>query len=708
MRKGQYQLIPVIILVASIAASIAIISYFSVNPIIFTNQTSTTTTTTSTTTTTISTDTPVQTTTVTTTMTTQPSTCSVGQVRCSGNLIEYCFNGNWRSSGTNCPYGCSNGQCNSSSTSTTTASTTTTAASTSTSTSTTSSTTTSTTTKSTTSSTTTTTPVPCTLISVSITPNCPNGNCIAGNIITMQGTYTGNCQSANFFQIDAISSDGFCKLQYVNGNIQGIYSTPTISGGSISGTYTVSSIPSACQGKTVSASAAGLYNGNPASGTQIGYTNTVTGSLRFATAPTSSTTTTTTSTTTTTTTSSTTTTTTTSTTTSTTTTTTIFTPPVFPKFMVNEGIAASGMYSSPLPYVTGIEIGGGSCSSSTTCPAEPYVYIISPYGGAAPLANCGTNPDTFANNLKQYLQNHPWIQMVEFQELEGRGCGNFNGTLFNKYRQAAQQANPYVLVGYTNSIDSNGVEELTTFINDGAQPDFLFGEFYFGGMNEYNLLQNYKNQGRVAHIGMWFSDSSSYVSSLRQIYLNGDTLIALQLKQTTGWTQPWTWSSVSPYIQSIVSSSNDTCTYGGVTCSGQANIATGYMSANAITLHVGTVTKLGIYIAITGSGNLRLALYSNNNGVPGIPLADTGAVATCGSVGWCEFSVTTPYYVSTPGTFWVAYSVDSTNPHFGRYVSGTNQADVISYTCCSTALPNPYGGTVNNVNIWQMRATYAN
>lgn len=67
----------------------------------------------------------------------------------------------------------------------------------------------------------------CTLVSASITSNCSGGDspdCEVGETIEMKGQWDGSCNlTANtYFQIDAKSLDGSCKVQYTGGSIQGI------------------------------------------------------------------------------------------------------------------------------------------------------------------------------------------------------------------------------------------------------------------------------------------------------------------------------------------------------------------------------------------------------------------------------------------------------------------------------------------------------
>jgi hypothetical protein len=114
---------------------------------------------------------------------------------------------------------------------------------------------------------------PCSLTSVSISANCGgDGLCSQGETITMSGTYTGDCSAADFFQIDAVSADGACNIQYNGASMRGIWdSSITLSGGTISGgSWVIPSIPSNCLGKTLSATAGALYHGGaPGTGTLI-------------------------------------------------------------------------------------------------------------------------------------------------------------------------------------------------------------------------------------------------------------------------------------------------------------------------------------------------------------------------------------------------------------------------------------------------------
>ncbi|MCX6820847.1 MAG: right-handed parallel beta-helix repeat-containing protein [Candidatus Aenigmarchaeota archaeon] len=142
--------------------------------------------------------------------------------------------------------------------------------------------------------TTTTLPQPCRLASASLSPNCAGGSssaCEKGETVSMSGTYTGDCAAANFLQVDALSSDGLCDIQYVGGTMQGV-SAPsiTLSGGTVSGSWAVPVIASSCSGKTMNPTYAALWKGVPVTGTQINMTSSTSGSLALAATPTTTTT----------------------------------------------------------------------------------------------------------------------------------------------------------------------------------------------------------------------------------------------------------------------------------------------------------------------------------------------------------------------------------------------------------------------------------
>ncbi len=158
----------------------------------------------------------------------------------------------------------------------------------------------------TTTTTTTTTTLPCTLSSVSITPNCAGGSsssCEPSETISMSASYTGDCDTVSYFQIDAGScpdangdnicdndaAKKVCAIQYSGGDMSGISSNAVMpSPGSFTGTWSIPAIHADCYGKTVNAYAAGLYDWGPPPTTGISFKGnaaspgSITGSFTFA------------------------------------------------------------------------------------------------------------------------------------------------------------------------------------------------------------------------------------------------------------------------------------------------------------------------------------------------------------------------------------------------------------------------------------------
>ncbi|MBL7170294.1 MAG: hypothetical protein ISS48_04700, partial [Candidatus Aenigmarchaeota archaeon] len=98
---------------------------------------------------------------------------------------------------------------------------------------TTSTTTTTTTTVSVTTTTSTTTTIPsCSLDSAYIICNCGSDNeCSSGESISVYGSISGSCPIITHLQIDASNYDGACDMQYIRGDISGIYGDyPSLSG----------------------------------------------------------------------------------------------------------------------------------------------------------------------------------------------------------------------------------------------------------------------------------------------------------------------------------------------------------------------------------------------------------------------------------------------------------------------------------------------
>jgi hypothetical protein len=70
--------------------------------------------------------------------------------------------------------------------------------------------------------------------------------------------------------------------------------------------------------------------------------------------------------------------------------------------------------------------------------------------------------------------------------------------------------------------------------------------------------------------------------------------------------------------------------------------------------HTGTITKLTAYFYANPPGNVRLAIYSDNGGVPDALLGVTNEVSVGGSFSWVDFPFASPVNVTAATTYWLA------------------------------------------------------
>jgi len=113
--------------------------------------------------------------------------------------------------------------------------------------------------------------------------------------------------------------------------------------------------------------------------------------------------------------------------------------------------------------------------------------------------------------------------------------------------------------------------------------------------------------------------------------------------------------------------------------SGNANILT---SQQAVLSQSATIQSLSFYVA-SANGQLRLGIYSDNNGNPGTLLAQTAAFTP--TTGWNTQNVQTPVILPA-GTYWLTYLVQNNNLHYRVTLNGT--AKGYSYTF--GVMPNTY------------------
>ena len=115
---------------------------------------------------------------------------------------------------------------------------------------------------------------PCTITDANLIPSgCSAYGCVAGNSLTASITYSGNCSTASFLQMDVSSGYGNCMIQYSGVNMKGVF-FPSVgkslgtfvassSPHSYSYYYTIPAIPAACAGKSLTTITAVLRDGPP-------------------------------------------------------------------------------------------------------------------------------------------------------------------------------------------------------------------------------------------------------------------------------------------------------------------------------------------------------------------------------------------------------------------------------------------------------------
>lgn len=211
----------------------------------------------------------------------------------------------------------------------------------------------------------------------------------------------------------------------------------------------------------------------------------------------------------------------------------------FPHVIPSEGTFYDYL-ANPSPFVDGYNCGNAFPCSAAKDRGLTTMYVVG--GGVV----CQYWPGSWQNVADQYVK--PWatsadiIQFDEFQSMSDSCQKGFNGTIFNMLRDAAKSVNPNVLVGpvepYANYIDE--------ILRTGGQPDFVFGELYYGGMSQYQYLQQQKaanRGGNLKYIGMWFTDDTP-PDEVYIVYQNGDSLEALQLKGSTNYAALWPWNDI--------------------------------------------------------------------------------------------------------------------------------------------------------------------
>lgn len=137
---------------------------------------------------------------------------------------------------------------------------------------------------------------------------------------------------------------------------------------------------------------------------------------------------------------------------------------------------------------------------------------------------------------------------------------------------------------------------------------------------------------------------------------------------------------------------NYTYTEYGNSGSLSSTIGSAAQKASAISIpSAGYVTEITFDMAIIAQ-NIRFALYDDDGGKPGNLLAQTAIVAQAGGSEENTIPFTTPYYISSSGTYWVAAAA-SINASLYNQISGGNGS--IAFTSGLT-FQNPWQQNSSN------------
>ena len=129
---------------------------------------------------------------------------------------------------------------------------------------------------------------------------------------------------------------------------------------------------------------------------------------------------------------------------------------------------------------------------------------------------------------------------------------------------------------------------------------------------------------------------------------------------------------------------------GGLLC------ATKYLLAQQATLQ-----SLSFYVE-TPSGQLNLGVFSDNNGTPGMLVAETGPFVT--GVGW-NTKTTTIHPLLQPGSYWLAYLAQNNALAFRKTsTGGTSRVRAVTFGSLPAYFPSPLG---ISASIWSQNATLA-
>ena len=162
-------------------------------------------------------------------------------------------------------------------------------------------------------------------------------------------------------------------------------------------------------------------------------------------------------------------------------------------------------------------------------------------------------------------------------------------------------------------------------------------------------------------------------------------------------------ASSTTVIINVTASQTRTFGYASIGASSDSEPANYMMGCKFSATEAGTVTKISAYIrALSGTANVRVAIYSDNSGVPGTLLAQSGAVSVGTTASWVNFTLSCN--VSASASYWLILQWDSSITIY--FASGATSQ--FAYTPQSYASGFPNSWTRASYTNWKQSiyATY--
>jgi hypothetical protein len=121
--------------------------------------------------------------------------------------------------------------------------------------------------------------------------------------------------------------------------------------------------------------------------------------------------------------------------------------------------------------------------------------------------------------------------------------------------------------------------------------------------------------------------------------------------------------------------------------SGSGNLAANYLLGSPLNVPDDVTIDMFSVIVKSGSGNFKMALYSDSGGAPDALVAETGSTAISGS-GTYSFDITD--VAITAGDYWIMMLSDTSSIYLAYTTSTTETVAYINHSF-SSSLPDPFG-----------------